>query len=98
METWKDARFDSFYYDAAADTNESCEVILNDGELTISYWDDDIKGPAIYKGREVAPGHFELTAPMLNGRATLHRLPDAVLLVGSWVEDGERGMWQIELM
>ncbi len=97
METWKDARFDAFYYDAKADTDEPCEIILNDGELTISYWDEDIAGYAIYKGKEVAPGHFELAAPMVNGRATLHRLPDALLLVGSWEEDGERGMWRVEL-
>jgi len=97
METWKDARFDAFYYDAKADTDEPCEVILNDSELTVSYWDEDINGYAIYKGKEVASGHFELTAPMVNGRATLHRLPEALLLVGSWEENGERGMWRITL-
>lgn len=98
MIVWKNARFDSFYYDAAADTNEACEVILSDGgELTISYRDDDLDGYAIYKGKEIAPGHFELTAPMVNGHATMHDFPGAELLVGSWDEDGERGMWRIEL-
>lgn len=97
MSKWSESRFDTFYYDAKADPNELCEVILNDGELTVSYYDEDIEGYAVYKGRESSPGHFELAAPMVNGRATLHRLPDADLMVGSWEEDGMRGMWQIRL-
>ncbi len=97
MTTWKDARFDCFYYDAAADTNEPCEVALSDeGELTVSYWDDDINCNAVYKGKEAAPGLFELTAPMVEGHATLHQLPDASLLEGFWQEGKKKGMWRIK--
>ena len=32
-----------------------------------------------------------------NGRATLHRFADGLILEGSWFEEGERGMWRIHL-
>lgn len=97
MSKWNKSRYDIFHYDDKADRNEPCEVILHDGELTISYEADDGPGYTVYKGRETSPGHFELTAPDIQGYATLHRLPDADLLVGDWLEGGEKGMWRIEL-
>lgn len=97
MSIWKSAQFDTFYYYDGADTNTPCEVTLDGSELTVSYQADDASGYVVYKGRETAPGHFELTAPTVGGRATLHRFPDAALLVGCWSEDGDRGMWRIEL-
>ncbi|WP_426664481.1 hypothetical protein [Rhodanobacter aciditrophus] len=97
MSTWPNARFDILYYDDKADSNEPCEVILAGDELTVSYYNEHIEGYVIYKGKEIAPGHFELTAPMVKGHATLHRFLDAEVLVGEWIEDGYKGMWRIEL-
>lgn len=97
MTTRYNAKFDTLYYDSRASINEPCEVIVADNELTVSYYDEDLESYAVYKGKEIAPGHFDLVAPMVNGRATLHRFPGADILVGEWMEGGYRGMWRIEL-
>lgn len=97
MTIWKNAHFDTFYYYGEADTSTPCEVTLGHGALTVSYQAEGASGYIVYKGRETARGHFELTAPAVDGRATLHRFPDAALLVGCWAQDGDRGMWRIDL-
>jgi hypothetical protein len=60
----------------------------------VSYVDE---GTVVYEGAEEAPGHFRLTSPAVNGRATLHQFPGDDMLEGFWAEGGGRGMWRIQL-
>ncbi|MCG4254114.1 hypothetical protein K6W37_09455 [Acetobacter senegalensis] len=69
----------------------TCDVRI-DGETLIVSYDD-----TIYRGNDSGGGHYDLIAPMVNGRATLHRAKDSDTLEGSWIEGGFIGMWQIEL-
>lgn len=91
------ARFDIFYYNKKADVNYPCEIIIANGEITVSYYDSDEEGYVVYKGREESSGHFKLSSPEVNGYAALHRMLDEDVLVGEWSEDGCRGMWRIEI-
>jgi hypothetical protein len=69
-------------------------VKITDDEILVEY---DDEGLVKYRGPNDASGHFLLAAPDVEGRASLHRFPDADILEGSWVEAGYRGMWRIEL-
>lgn len=71
-----------------------CEVRIDGADIVISYDDGGI--PALYKGREIAPGHFELHSSN-GGRATLHQMPGGDRLEGFWVESGSTGMWLIDV-
>lgn len=83
------------YYRDGACQEYPCEVNKTGSNLVVSYRaDGDF---IIYKGIEVEAGHFKLTAPAVNGRASLHRFADEVLFVGSWTEAGDIGTWEIEL-
>lgn len=85
----------TLYYDAdAADENYPCVVKISDTDIVVEYQD---QGIVQYRGKSDGSGHFELRADAVNGRGTLHMFPGAARLEGSWIEDGARGMWRIEL-
>lgn len=74
------------------------EVRLDEKELVISYEDVDGQGApliVIYRGRNTGDGHFELTASGVSGRATLHKHPKHDVFEGTWIEEGEKGMWRL---
>ncbi|MBB4230067.1 hypothetical protein [Rhizobium mongolense] len=73
-----------------------CDVRIGDGTIVVSY--DSENGTVVYRGNEVAPGHFKLsTLDVVKGRATLHCFEQSTRLEGTWQEDGARGMWYIDL-
>ena len=92
---WKNSKMSTVYYDAdQADENVPCVVKFDDATILVEYEDDGI---VQYRGKERSPGHFELFSDAVNGKATLHMFPGSKLLEGSWIEDGARGMWWVEL-
>jgi len=97
MSTWIQASADTLFYDDTnAYTDEPYEVYLSDGEIRVRYETDDGEY-TIYIGREVSDGHFVLTCPPLNGKATLHRFSGSPIFEGFWSEEGVRGSWKITL-
>ena len=77
-------------------TSYDCEVRLEHGKIHVAYREGELQ--VVYAGIEEGHGHYEVVAPLVKGRGSLHRLsakPD--LLEGSWVEGRLRGMWQISL-
>ncbi|MGZ8243048.1 hypothetical protein [Methylomagnum sp.] len=94
---WNNCKADTLYYDGSdAATDWPCKVELDGGRIRVSYEDDDGE-TVVYEGHENGIGHFELNAPQVNGRATLHRFENGKILEGYWVEEGYRGMWRIIL-
>ena len=92
---WTNSKMTNLHYDAeAADENIPCTVRLSDSEILIEYHEE---GLVQYRGPNDGSGHFELRADAISGRATLHMFPGSSRLEGSWVEEGERGMWRIEM-
>ena len=92
---WSNSKMTTLYYDTdAADENYPCAVRISDSEILVEYEDD---GFVQYCGKNDGSGHFEVLANTVDGRATLHMFPNSNRLEGSWVEDGARGMWRIEL-
>lgn len=92
---WANSKFDCLYFDCEAETGLECKVIVGDGEVEVSYVEDGDR--YYYRGLEVAPGHFTLRAVGFDGEATLHQFPDGRILEGYWTEEGNRGMWKIQL-
>lgn len=75
---------------------DACELVLRGADIVVSYEDDT--GPVIYAGKQTEQGHYTLSCPEKRARATLHRWPhDSLTFEGSWVEEGEFGMWQVEI-
>ena len=91
-----DAVMKTFYPDEETMCSDRCVVKLQqeNGEekIVVEYecGDEFID----YSGKGVN-GHFELQSHC--GRAVLHKHPDSQFLHGYWVEEGEDGMWRIEL-
>lgn len=56
-------------------------------------------GHIVYQGTEKGNGHYELSAPNVNGKATLHMFEKSRILEGYWAEEDEdwRGMWRVRL-
>ncbi len=95
MTVWRGCSMDSYYETGEFYPDTPCEVRISGGTIAVSYVTDDQF--VVYEGPEIEPGHFELTAPKVSGRATLHRFQDDEVLEGSWSEDGLSGMWRIIL-
>ena len=97
MKMWGKSKASNLYYSKeAADEDYSCAVKITDEEILVEYKDED--GALVqYRGKNNGTGHFELSAPEFDGKATLHMFPDSQLLEGSWIEGGVRGMWRIKL-
>ena len=83
-------------YYASKDVAETwpCTVKITPEEILVEY---DDEGLVEYRGNNDGSGHFDLVATGVNGKATLHMRPGSGILEGFWIEDGERGMWRIEL-
>jgi len=84
-----------FYDDTPAYEGEECEIRIDNEEIVVSYKDDG--GVVLYKGRDHGHGHFILECPELQGKATLHQIPQSRFLEGYWIEEGTRGFWRITL-
>ena len=101
MPIWRNVSVDTYYADGnkpVLNEREAVEVRIDEKVIVVSYEDDN--GIVIYQGNNDGSGHFALNfdARGRTGRASLHRfLPDGNILEGYWVEDGDRGMWRIEL-
>ena len=92
---WTNSRFETLHYSRdEADMDWPCTVRIDDDAIVVEYDND---GLCQYVGANDGSGHFELRLLGGDGRATLHRFPDANVLEGYWLEDGERGMWRIHL-
>lgn len=80
----------------ACEENE-CQVKISRNNILVSYLGDN-EVPIVWTGNDnSASGHYILTCPSVSGRATLHRTPNTDRLEGSWLENGNTGMWRIEL-
>jgi hypothetical protein len=82
------------HYSEDSSEDQSCIVKINGNEILVEYKDEEI---VQYRGRNNGNGHFELSAPAVQGKASLHMCSPPELLEGSWVEKGCRGMWKITL-
>lgn len=89
------ARMDTLYNGCDADLQDPCAVRIDGDHIHVEYEFDGER--TVYAGKALAPGHFCLQTEDGTGKATLHQLPGSQYLEGSWVEEGERGMWRIEL-
>ena len=97
MAIWKNCTCDIYYQDeGAALRDPGYEVRIDGDELVISYEGD--QGWINYKGKDQGGGHYALTADVVNGRALVHRAPDAEIVEGCWEEDGCFGMWRFYLI
>ena len=97
MAIWKNCTCDIYYQDeGAALRDPGYEVRIDGDELVISYEGD--QGWINYKGKDQGGGHYALTADVVNGRALVHRAPDAEIVEGCWDEDGCFGMWRFYLI
>lgn len=95
MQIWRNSKMSTLYYsDWPASEDHPCVVKIDDNEILVEYENDGI---VQYKGRNTGTGHFELHAPKVKGKASLHMFPNSSLLEGSWIESGYRGMWRIKL-
>jgi hypothetical protein len=96
MSVWQSAVMDNLYYDhSKPELGDECYVRFEGNLIYVKY---DLDGePQIWRGEELAHGHYELKLMDGNGHARLHRFPDANVLVGEWVEDGEKGAWRVRL-
>jgi len=95
MSHYKNSVSWNYYFDSSAAESSPCEVRITGDQIVVSYETDD--GYTVYAGSEKAPGHFILESDSPAGRATLHRLPDSLILEGYWEEGGSKGMWRIQL-
>ena len=95
MTIWNASKMTTlFYSDVPAAEDDPCVVKIDDDEIVIEYEDDGI---VQYRGSNRGDGHFELRATRGKGKASLHMFPGALIIEGSWIEDGYRGMWRIKL-
>lgn len=97
MTIWHNSKMTSLYFsDDEASEHYDCVVKIENGRILVEYELEE-GGLAQYEGQEIGAGHFTLEYPEGAGKASLHMFPDSVILEGSWVEGGERGMWKIHL-
>lgn len=92
---WVHCKSDSLFFDSQASIGEECRVVLGDGEIEVSYLDDNEH--YYYRSRELGQGHFKLRGADFDGRATSHCFPGRRVLEGYWIEDRYKGMWRIQL-
>lgn len=95
-EIWPRSTFDTYFAGDKMVADRRCRVQIGGGLIEVTYAEDD--GTTVrYSGRERGEGHFDLAAPEVAGKATLHRFPNDKFLEGYWCEGQVRGMWQITL-
>lgn len=95
MPIWTNSKMSLLYYSEESGTEDyPCVVKIDESEILVEYDDDGIRQ---YRGKNRGDGHFELHAPDIQGKASLHMFPGSSILEGSWVEGSYRGMWRIKL-
>lgn len=95
MTIWHNSKMTSLYYsEEPALVDYPCVVKIDENEILVEYDDDGI---VQYRGKNDGSGHFELHAPSIEGKASLHGFPESTILEGGWIESGYRGMWRIQL-
>lgn len=96
MAIWKNSKMFFIRSDGADIVhNYSFQVLIDDKRIAVSYF---AEGESIsYTGVNKNNDHIFLECHELDGEASLHRLPNATLLIGTWVEGGDEGFWKIEL-
>jgi len=94
MGIWKNCTMTTLYYTNNPSKNRLCTVKLDDNRILIEYEEGEI---VQYKGEKSGEGHFELNGVGFQGQASLHMFTGSQLLEGSWIEEGARGMWRIQL-
>jgi hypothetical protein len=98
---WKNCRMTIVYFDSeTADEGMVATVKIDGSKILLEYEDETDDGASVlvqYVGKERGAGHYELTCPDQNGKASLHCFPEAKILEGFWVESSYRGMWRIHL-
>jgi hypothetical protein len=96
VQVWKNCSIDTLYYtDRPADVDEKGSIVrLTDDYLEVAY---DDGGPVVYRGKNNHDGHFNLIAPEVKGKASLHFFPNSNIMEGYWIEDGVQGMWRVRL-
>lgn len=93
---YTNCKMDTVYYDeTSADLSCDCELKFASNKIVVSYKNDD--DYIVYKGESKGYGHYLLTSPNNNGRASLHMFADSSYLDGYWEEGGDTGFWRIEL-
>jgi hypothetical protein len=85
-----------FYNTGRPSRNVTASVKLDGEDITVEYPGEH--GQERYFGKALAPGHYELRAVEIGGRATLHRFPGSDYLEGYWSQDHHYGMWRIQLI
>jgi hypothetical protein len=96
VEVWPNSTQEVFHANRGARSDWPCRVRLGDRLIEVTYTDDEER-VIRYGGREAGAGHFELNAPAVDGRASLHRFDGGKFLEGYWCEGNVRGMWRITL-
>lgn len=95
VEIWPRSTFDTYFADDEMTADRPCRVQIGAGLIEVTYADD---GATVrYSGREQGEGHFDLAAPEIAGKATLHRFSKDRFLEGYWREGQVKGMWRITL-
>lgn len=96
MTIWKNCTCDLYYAADTATLNDpGYEVRIDGDELVLSY--EGETGWVNYRGHDAGGGHYLVSAPEVEGRGVLHRLPGSEVLEGCWEESGWRGMWRVYL-
>jgi hypothetical protein len=98
MAVWNNSKMTSLYYDTTSADISDCEVRIDGKDIIVSYREEDEQLSVIWQGTEHGSGHYELTLEAGQGRASLHRFEKSTFLEGWWKEQGEEGMWRIELL
>jgi hypothetical protein len=100
MRNFKDATMKVWTVGADAMTTRQCEVRLGDhnGQVEVTYEDEAMDDSSVsYEGQEQGEGHYLLECESLDGRASLHRFSDSLILEGFWKTTEASGMWRVEL-
>lgn len=95
MTIWKHSQMETYFADQTVSNKWPCEVRIGNGKIVVSYESD---GFVTYEGVDDGTGHFELkNSNNVRDRATLHLTVEKDRLEGSWIEEGQEGMWRIDL-
>ena len=100
MRNFKDATMKVWTVEVDAMVTRQCEVRLDDhnGQVEVIYEDEARDDSSVsYEGMEQGEGHYLLECESLDGRASLHRFSDSLILEGFWETAEASGMWRVEL-
>ena len=100
MRKFNDAMMKVWTVGVDAIATRQCEVRLGDhnGQFEVTYEDEAMDDSSVsYEGQEQGEGHYLLECESLDGRASLHRFSDSLILEGFWETAEASGMWRVEL-